>query len=816
MIVDNLKITVILGSITLLTACGGSSDSPAPIEPPVEPPVEEVTLNDISLSTSQTEVMYGDTVSTTLSANWSDGSSTDVAFNNITWSSIPADSFSISAGSLQLQSIGDVTLIASYQNKTSQVNVSVMDMVNSFSISGEVTAIVNDSFTFMAEAKYLSDTIEDVTQQTNWLSSNDAIISISADGAATAHSAGSVQITATYQDFSEIVTVTVADPLQSITITNQDTRLDIGDSLQLAVQGQYASGNTIISDDINWSSTNDTIALVTQTGLVSAIKDGMVSITAQYDGKEAQISLEVLPPVITGTHPSIANGTLQLTEGEVLPDHLTIEYSDNSTVSFNWQNNISHVGADSDESNLSILIKSADNADRVRAIRAGDSSFTMSGIEDEFQQILLDLSLIDDLTTTPKLNVTVTDNPEVYQWHLQQPHSIAAQSTLVQSFQSGNNIHQIWHAASTDNIYLTTVGSSADAILISQGQVEHNQQYNGGGNGYYLLTIKNAVNDYSHFRYNLSTGDLNSIDLTGYHSAFFNINFSSYMFDQNGDLFVAYTFNKQLTPYKYTFADKSWTNYETKYGIFTQIPGLTDQIIALDTRSLTSSPLYQEAQIHRFSITSASWEESQVISYGNDDVYCHDKFSFIASNDNSLASMGASCPVLNKSDVTTTAGAYIWQHGLSNTPTYVANTSGSMVYSHAAADWPIIGQFEDSSFFTIFGRTQLSDNSYVIDVYTADGKDEITPLSTRNKQSYSDYFMVKQGDISTIANPNKQQELFSIFDFGIAYHNEQEGWITDLEMFAVPSSISIVTPIFSIDGTIYIVGSNIWTLQLRQ
>ena len=72
------------------------------------------------------------------------------------------------------------------------------------------------------------------------------------------------------------------DPqLTSITVGPQNVNLQQGDTLQMTAVGNFDDGSTsTLSSGVFWSSTDDTIASITQSGNVTGVSSGTVTISA--------------------------------------------------------------------------------------------------------------------------------------------------------------------------------------------------------------------------------------------------------------------------------------------------------------------------------------------------------------------------------------------------------------------------------------------------------------------------------------------------------------------------------------------------------
>jgi uncharacterized protein YjdB len=150
-----------------------------------------------------------------------------------------------------------------------------------------------------------------------------SVVSVNGDRATvTALAKGTTQVTATSEGHSatETITVTpavVADPtVQTVTVSlSWPSILPLGTSQATAVV-KDANGVVLTDRVVTWSSLDGSIAVVSQTGLVTAVATGAVVIRATVEGKTGDASLTV------GVA-SAASVTVNLAATSVLPGQTT-------------------------------------------------------------------------------------------------------------------------------------------------------------------------------------------------------------------------------------------------------------------------------------------------------------------------------------------------------------------------------------------------------------------------------------------------------------------------------------------------------------
>lgn len=127
---------------------------------------------------------------------------------------------------------------------------------------------------------------EDVSSQCTWKSSDEKIAKVS-NGVIEGISEGKAEITATYKERSATVSITVGkdvDISMDICIIQKNylSTVEKGKNLQLDIKGLGSLTNAIKNEDVTWSSSDEKIATVDKSGLVTAIANGNVTIKAEY------------------------------------------------------------------------------------------------------------------------------------------------------------------------------------------------------------------------------------------------------------------------------------------------------------------------------------------------------------------------------------------------------------------------------------------------------------------------------------------------------------------------------------------------------
>ena len=107
-----------------------------------------------------------------------------------------------------------------------------------------------------------------------------------------------------------------APTLQSITISPTSTTVAAGLTQQYSATGQYSDGSSNTVSNVTWSTSNNALATVSTTGMVTTIKQGLVTVTATSGTITGDTPLTVGPPnlmsiSVTPSNPSISSGQTQ-------------------------------------------------------------------------------------------------------------------------------------------------------------------------------------------------------------------------------------------------------------------------------------------------------------------------------------------------------------------------------------------------------------------------------------------------------------------------------------------------------------------------
>jgi uncharacterized protein YjdB len=182
---------------------------------------------------------------------------------------------------------GAVTITATSEGVSGTAFVAVG--IASVVVTGSSGAII------VGQTKQLTATARDAANATvsgvpfTWSSASTAIATVNATGLVTGRGAGTVNNSAAVGTVSGAFSVTVnPPPVDTVTVTPATANVSLGVPAQLTATLKDANGNVLTGRVVTWTSSNQSRASVSSSGLVVAtvpLNKGTVTITATSEGK---------------------------------------------------------------------------------------------------------------------------------------------------------------------------------------------------------------------------------------------------------------------------------------------------------------------------------------------------------------------------------------------------------------------------------------------------------------------------------------------------------------------------------------------------
>lgn len=185
-----------------------------------------------------------------------------------------------------------ITVTTADGSKTDTITVTVLQKVGEIKLSAGKTALKVGETTKIT-ASVLPENASN--KAVAFASSSDAVATVDADGNVKAVGAGTATITATAKDgkgTNGTITITVKDEATGVTLNHSSLNLKENETAQLTASVLPDTA----SQSVTYSTSDATIATVTNTGLVTAVKEGTAVITATAadgSGKSASCTVKV-------------------------------------------------------------------------------------------------------------------------------------------------------------------------------------------------------------------------------------------------------------------------------------------------------------------------------------------------------------------------------------------------------------------------------------------------------------------------------------------------------------------------------------------
>ncbi len=264
-------------TITVSTVNGKTATCPVKVNP--------ILAESITLSAESVKLKVGEAA--TLTATVLPENTT---FKTLTWSSGDDAIATVDAdGTVTGVALGEVTVTAMCDGVTAECKVTVVPTpAESLTLEPETAELnVGESLTLIAIVLP-----EDATYKTpEWISSDPSIASVDADGVVTALSRGTVTITATLVDGQTATCeVTVYAPAKGITLDPTEMTLEKGTTGTITATIDPVD----TTDELVWSSADESIATVDDRGVVTAVAPGTAVITARCGEQEAECAVTVI------------------------------------------------------------------------------------------------------------------------------------------------------------------------------------------------------------------------------------------------------------------------------------------------------------------------------------------------------------------------------------------------------------------------------------------------------------------------------------------------------------------------------------------
>jgi uncharacterized protein YjdB len=336
-----------VGTVTVTAVSGNTSDS-------MDIVISNAVLSTIEITPNLENIPRGYTVPFIATGIYSDSTTNDLTAD-VTWQSSNTSVATVSnstgtTGQVTTLTAGPVTLTATLDGIHGDLPLTVVAVtLSGISVTPEnLTLDKGLTRQYKATGVFSDSTMIDLTASVTWSSGNTAVASVVnsgiTKGAVTAVSAGTTAIAAAINSVTGSASVTVADSqLNSIDITVSSSSLASGTTLQLTAVGSYQDGTTRdITASVVWASSDNAIATVgsvaPDNGLLTAIAEGQVTISAYLNGVVGDESITVTAATLTSLTVTPGNSTMPtgITESYKAVGHFSNGTDQDLTSTVTW------------------------------------------------------------------------------------------------------------------------------------------------------------------------------------------------------------------------------------------------------------------------------------------------------------------------------------------------------------------------------------------------------------------------------------------------------------------------------------------------
>lgn len=316
--------------------------------------ISSAVLVSVGVTPTNPSIALGTSQQFAATGTFSDGTIQDLT-TEVAWSSSAATALvSNDAGTQGLAdgvALGSASISATHAGITGSTTLTISDAaLTTIAVTPALPVIaLGTTQAFTATGSFTDGSVQDLTAQANWTSSNAAVATI-ADAVASSIAMGTTTISAELAGVIGSTTLSVSSAsLVSISVTPSHPSAALGTTQAFTATGTYTDGSTQdVTGAVTWSAADRAVATVSNAegsrGLATTVAVGSTTITAMLDGVGGSttftvsaaelVAIAVSPEVATlakGTSSAFAALGL-LTDGtrQVLTDQVTWSSSDDA------------------------------------------------------------------------------------------------------------------------------------------------------------------------------------------------------------------------------------------------------------------------------------------------------------------------------------------------------------------------------------------------------------------------------------------------------------------------------------------------------
>jgi len=301
---------------------------------------------------------------------------------SVSWRSVdPAVASVSSLGMVAGVSVGSTWVIASAGGTADTAVIVVQAPAPSLSISpGAISVILGDSIRLTASPSAASAT--SLTEVgVRWATSDSTIARVSPDGVVTASDTGTTTVSAHLHGASAIAEVRVArNTPASVTISPGMSSVYPGQTQQLTATALDANGRVVTGPSIKWTSSDPSLAAVSDAGLVTGVAKGTAIITAQVQGRRATAGVNVLAVPVASV--SVSLPVTMLSVGQTIQATATVMDAQGNVLTgrpLAWQSSNPAMATVNATGLVTALAKSTVTISAISDGKVGSAPLTVSG-----------------------------------------------------------------------------------------------------------------------------------------------------------------------------------------------------------------------------------------------------------------------------------------------------------------------------------------------------------------------------------------------------------------------------------------------------